>query len=102
MTAFPSSDPHIERLLSSLEADYNPDYWADQIKPGLASELASLDDLGWDQLDSVWARRTAVWRIRIAEVLALVDHPRATALLIRMLASQEPEVGYAIPRLCLN
>lgn len=88
----------LHKLMPILEADYNPDYWSDNVKTEAGSMIDRLSENEWDALTESWQNQTPTWRRNFAEASFLSDKPRVISLLVCMLRSPEAEVGAAIAK----
>jgi hypothetical protein len=88
MVGFPAFD-------ELLATPYSVDHWEDDVI-GYAQQLvAGLTAADWAAFDDAWPRRPASWRARAAQVLAHAAPTRALPRLVRMAASEDPDVAEA-------
>ena len=71
------------------------DHWEDDAI-GYAQQLvAALTPQDWAALDAAWAQRPVAWQARAAQVLSHGAPTYAVPLLLRMAASEAPDVAEA-------
>ncbi len=88
----------LSELISGLEANYNPDYWSDNVKTEMGGLIDQLSEAEWAELVDSWKYQSQIWRRNFADAAFLSDKERVVPLLIDMLRSQESAVGAAVAR----
>jgi hypothetical protein len=88
MVGFPAFD-------ELLATPFPVDHWEDDAI-GYAQQLvAGLTPADWAAFDDAWPQRPASWRARAAQVLAHAASTYALPRLVRMAASEDPDVAEA-------
>lgn len=78
-----------------LATPFPVDHWEDDAI-GYAHQLvAALTPQDWAALDAAWAQRPVAWQARAAQVLSHGAPTYAVPLLLRMAASEDPDVAEA-------
>lgn len=88
----------LNELIIGLEANYNSDYWSDNMKVEMGNIIDQLNDKEWTELTKNWANYTPTCISHFADAAMLSDKPRIIPLLIEMLNSNEAQVGASVAR----
>ncbi len=71
------------------------DHWEDDAIGYARQLVAALTPQDWAALDAAWAQRPVAWQARAAQVLSHGAPTYAVPLLLRMAASEDPDVAEA-------
>jgi hypothetical protein len=88
----------LSQLIAGLQAEYNPDYWSDNIKTDMGLLIDQLEEAEWTELTKIWNERPTDWQAKLAEAAFLSDQPKVIPMLISMLGTDSPAVGAAVAR----